>query len=136
MKTLNDSQVRTLLSASKGSRNEALFWLAVTTGMRQGEILGLKWSDLEWTMKRLHVQRQLQRLKNGGLVFSEPKSAAGKRAIVLSTTIIEKLREHLNLQQQERQQAGNKWQENDLLILPPLVRHWIIVICIGISRHY
>jgi integrase len=115
MKTLNDSQVRTLLSASKGSRNEALFWLAVTTGMRQGEILGLKWSDLEWANKRLHVQRQLQRLKDGGLVFSEPKSAAGKRAIVLSSTIIVKLREHLNLQQQERQQAGNRWQENDLI---------------------
>jgi integrase len=107
--------VRTLLSASKGSRNEALFWLAVTTGMRQGEILGLKWSDLEWVNKRLHVQRQLQRLKNEGLVFSEPKTSAGKRVIVLSQSVIEKLREHLALQQQERQYAGDKWEENDLI---------------------
>ena len=115
MKTLNEDQVRTLLSASKGTRNEALFWLAVTTGMRQGEILGLKWSDLEWANKRLHVQRQLQRLKNEGLVFSEPKTSAGKRVIVLSQSVIEKLREHLALQQQERQLAGDKWEENDLI---------------------
>jgi integrase len=115
MKTLNDSQVRVLLSASKGTRNEALFWLAVSTGMRQGEILGLKWSDLDWRMKRLQIQRQLQRLTGEGLVFTEPKTSAGKRAIVLSATMIEKLREYLALQQQERQLAGEKWEENDLI---------------------
>jgi integrase len=115
MKTLNDSQVRSFLSTTKGSRSEALFWLAVTTGMRQGELMGLKWSDLDWRSKRLHVQRQVQRLKNEGIVFTEPKSAAGKRAIVLSTGMIQKLREHLNFQQQERIIAGTNWQENDLV---------------------
>jgi integrase len=120
MKTLNDSQVRVLLSASKGTRDEALFWLAVSTGMRQGEILGLKWSDLDWGTKRLQIKRQLQRLKNEGMTFSEPKSAAGKRAIMISSTMVEKLREHLDHQQQERQIAGPNWQENDL-IFPSII---------------
>jgi integrase len=120
VKTLSDSQVRVLLSASKVTRNEALFWLAVTTGMRQGEILGLKWSDLDWRTKRLQIQRQLQRLKNEGMTFSEPKSAAGKRSIMLSSTTVEKLRDHLDHQQQERQIAGPNWQENDL-IFPSII---------------
>jgi integrase len=120
MKTLSDSQARAFLSACKGSRNEALFWLAITTGMRQGEILGLKWSDLDWRTKQLKIQRQLQRLKNEGQVFSEPKSAAGKRSIMLSSTMVEILREHLGHQQQERQTAGPNWQENDL-IFPSII---------------
>ena len=46
--------------AASGTRYEALFWLAITTGMRQGELLGLRWSDLNWQSQKLHVQRQLQ----------------------------------------------------------------------------
>jgi integrase len=45
MKTLNDSQVRVFLSAAKGLRYETLFWMAVFTGLREGELFGLKWSD-------------------------------------------------------------------------------------------
>jgi len=114
MKTLSDSQVRTLLSFVEGGRFEVLFWLAVTTGLRQGELLGLKWSDVNWTNRRLGIQRQLQRLR-GGLVFSEPKSAAGRRVIALGLTTIEKLRKHQNFQVLERQVAGNSWKENDMM---------------------
>ena len=105
MKTLSDSQVRTLLSFAEGGRFEVLFWLAVTTGLRQGELLGLKWSDVDWTGRQLGIQRQLQRLR-GGLVFSEPKSAAGRRVIALGVGTIEKLRKHQNFQVEERQMAG------------------------------
>jgi integrase len=65
--------------------------------------------------KHLRVQRQLQRIKGKGMVFSEPKTTAGKRMIVLSTATVAKLREHLDYQQQERILAGSKWQEYDLL---------------------
>jgi integrase len=115
MKTLNDDQVRAFLSVAKEDRYEVLFWLAVFTGMRQGELLGLQWSDIEWNKKRIQVQRQLQRLPGQGLVFTEPKSAAGRRTIMLSTATIEKLREQLSILQRERQIAGEKWHENDLV---------------------
>jgi integrase len=114
MKTLSDSQVRTLLSYVEGGRFEVLFWLAVTTGLRQGELLGLKWSDVDWTGRKLGIQRQLQRLR-GGLVFSEPKSAAGRRVIALGVGTIEKLRKHQNFQVGEKQVAGNSWKENELI---------------------
>ena len=115
MQTLNDDQVRAFLSCAKGTRLDVLFWIAISTGMRQGEILGLKWSDLDWVARKLHVQRQVQRLPGKGLVFSEPKSAAGRRVVVLSQMTIEKLRAHLDLQQREQILAGNKWIDNDLI---------------------
>ena len=115
MKTLTDIQVRVFLSAARGLRHEALFWMAVFTGLREGELFGLKWSDLDWQTKHLRVQRQLQRLQGKGMVFTAPKTAAGKRMLVLSTATVAKLQEHLNRQQNEKVTAGDKWQENDLL---------------------
>ena len=114
MKTLTDSQVRTLISLVEGSRFEALFWLAVTTGLRQGELLGLKWADVDWAGRRLGIQRQLQRVR-GGLVFSEPKTAAGRRVIALGVASIEKLRKHQKFLLNERTEAGSSWQDDDMV---------------------
>jgi len=115
MKVLTDTQVRNLLLVSRGTRYEALLQLAVTVGLRQGEILGLKWSDLDWNTRHLQIQRQVQSVKGKGKVFSEPKSAAGKRLVVLGSGTIEVLRAHWKRQQQERQFVGDRWRENDLM---------------------
>jgi integrase len=89
--------------------------MAVFTGLREGELFGLKWSDLDWGKKYLKVQRQLQRIQGKGMVFTEPKTAAGKCMIVLSTAMVAKLWEHLDRQQQEHVPAGDRWQEHDLM---------------------
>ena len=115
MHTLDENQVRILLETARGSRWEMLFWMAVTTGLREGELLGLKWSDLDWVTRRLSVQRQLQRLKDRGLVFSSPKSQAGERAVLLSMDTIKRLRGHHVVQYYEKLFAENRWQENDLI---------------------
>jgi integrase len=112
--------VQTLLLAVRGTRYEALYLLAVTTGLREGELLGLKWSDLDWITRNLSIQRQLQRLSGQGMVFSEPKSASGRRVIALGSATIEKLREHYKHQQLERLAAGERWIENDL-IFPTII---------------
>ncbi len=124
MSTLTDSQVRDLLRAVKGSRYEALYLLDVSTGLREGELLGLRWSDLDWTTRRLQVQRQLQRLRGGGLVFSEPKSQAGKRAVVLSPIVVSRLRSHRVIQAYEKLFAGEQWQENDLVFPSSIGTPW------------
>ncbi len=115
MKVLNAEQVRALLNAAKGERLEALYYLAVTTGLRQGELLGLRWSDLDWKTGKLQVQRQLQYIAGQGRVFSEPKSAAGRRSISLGSATLERLREHRESQELRRLFAGDRWQENDLI---------------------
>ena len=78
MRTLDDYQVRLLIQVADSHQVGMIFWLAVTTGLRKGELLGLKWSDLDWKTRRIHIQRQVQRRNGEGLVFCEPKSASGK----------------------------------------------------------
>ncbi len=115
MNILKADEVRELLKAAEGTRLEALYHLAVTTGLRQGELLALRWSDLDWGAGRLQVQRQVQRIPRQGLVFNEPKSAAGRRVVALGSAMLEKLREHRERQEQERLFAGERWQEHDLI---------------------
>jgi integrase len=115
MRVLDADQAKLLLKAAEGDRLEALYHLAITTGLRQGELLGLRWSDLNWQTGRLHVQRQVQRITGQGLVFSEPKSDAGRRLVKLGSAVLDKLRAHRDRQEQERLFAGERWQENNLI---------------------
>jgi integrase len=115
MRVFTDDQARAFLSAAKQTRHACLFQIALHTGMRQGELLGLMWKDIDWITRQIHVQRQLQRNPNGSLVFSEPKTAAGRRTIVISPTMIDSLRKHLEEQEEYKKVLGKKWEENDLI---------------------
>ena len=79
------------------------------------EILGLKWTDLDWLHQTLKVERQLIRSDRNGIEFSSPKTRYGKRTVVLGGRTIEVLRAHNNRQQVERLAAGSKWVENGLI---------------------
>jgi len=115
MKVLTDGQVRVFLSAAEQTRYSAFFYLALNTGMRSGELLGLKWLDIDWIHRRLQVNRQLQHQPGLGLMFTEPKTAAGRRMIVISQTAINKLRKHMEQQELDRKLAGEQWQENGMI---------------------
>jgi integrase len=115
MLTFSIDEVRTFLMAVKGSRLEALFHVAVTSGLRQSEILGLQWPDLEWETGNLRIHRQLQRVHGRGLIFSEPKTAAGRRLIAIGPTTLKKLTEHKERQDIERQGYTEEWQELKLI---------------------
>lgn len=124
MHTLNDTEVRNLLLNSKGTRLNTLLHLAITTGLREGELLGLKWSDFDFDRRSLQIQRQLQRLKDKGLVFSEPKTALGRRKVILGRTEIELLHDHKKQQEIERRFAGEKWHEDDLIFSSSIGTPW------------
>lgn len=120
MKTLDDYQVRQLIQATDDVQMQVLFWIAVTTGLRKGEILGLKWSDLDWQTRKLQIQRQVQRRAGEGLIFCEPKSASGRRVVVLGEKTLDRLREHREAQYQKRIQVGDLWQDFDLIFTSPI----------------
>jgi integrase len=86
---LTTEQVRTLLQAAKGDKLEALYVLAVTTGMRQGEIIGLRWEDVDLGGGTLRINRSVY---EG--VASPPKTAAGRRTIRLSERAVLALERH------------------------------------------
>lgn len=92
-----------------------MLYLALTTGMRQMEILGLKWTDVDWARRTLKVERQLVRPEEDKVKFVSPKTKAGKRSLPIGTKTVEVLREHYERQNAERQAAGDKWQENNLI---------------------
>jgi integrase len=94
---LTPEQVKTLFEAAKGDRLDALYVLAVTTGLRQGELLGLKWDDVDMEAGTLSVRRTLTTAK-GGPVLSAPKTKGSRRTVKLSQTALEALRSHLGRQ--------------------------------------
>ena len=119
MKFYDETQVQKFLITAKelNERYLTLYNLAITTGMRQGELLALKWDDIDWQRRTLKIQRQLKRKKGGGFRFSPPKSKAGKRTINLGQNTIRILRDHQNMLVAEKYEAGEKW-DNQGLIFP------------------
>ena len=111
---LDATQVAKLLESARGERFEALYVLAVTSGLRQGELLGLRWADVDFDGARLMVQQQVQRTRSGW-VFSEPKTAAGRRNVVLPLMALEALRGHRTRQLAEQLKMGPAWQHSDLV---------------------
>jgi integrase len=115
MKTWNNLQVMSFLSVIQDPKYQALFYLAVTTGMRQGELLGLMWEDLDWITGYIQVKRQLQRITGYGKVLRKPKTASGQRMIVLGQTALDMLKENKENQFKLKNFAGEKWEENDFI---------------------
>jgi len=99
----------------KESRFKTLYQLALSTGMRQGELLGLKWSDLDWNHSTLQIKRQLQYIVVKYLVFSDLKTHFSLRAIKLGSNILDELRAHRQRQEAEIVRVGKKWDDNDLI---------------------
>jgi integrase len=115
MQVLDESQVTRFLVAAQDSPYLALYHLALTTGMRQGELLGLKWTDLQWHSGALLVQRQVQDIRGQGTIYQEPKTRSGRRTIKLGEVTLQTLRLHREHQQLLKASAGNRWKENDLI---------------------
>ena len=108
-------EARRVLDAATGERNAARWSVALALGLRQGEALRLRWSDLDLDTSTLGVRRALQRQRNKGLVFVEPKSQAGRRVLFLPAPMVDALRAHRTAQLEERIRAGSLWDDGDLV---------------------
>ncbi|WP_145038641.1 tyrosine-type recombinase/integrase [Paenibacillus sp. Y412MC10] len=102
------------LEQTKGkSRYWIAAYLAIMTGMRQGEILGLRWSDIDFENKTLHIQQTVtknRRIKEGA------KTQSSVRSVALSTDTIKTLKEHRAIILQERLQYGEEYHNHDLVV--------------------
>jgi integrase len=94
-----------LLKAVQDDPLEALYVLALTTGMRQGELLALKWGDLDLTHGKLQVRRTLLRVHDGEAKVAEPKSPTSRRCIQLTDLALAALQRHA-YRQHAAQKAG------------------------------
>jgi integrase len=114
MSVLSPEQVHTFFGSIAGNRYEALYILALTTGMRQGELLGLKWSEVDLDDASLQVRASLQKVR-GTFILAEPKTARSRRKVALTALAVEALRRHHANQVAQCLALGPAWQDRDLV---------------------
>lgn len=119
MHTLDLAQSRSLLTAARGERLEALYVLAITTGMREGELLALRWRDVDLDASALQVRGTLVYLPGEGHRIGPPKTARSRRRIDLDPEAVGALRRHKARQAEERLAAGAVWAHGS--VAPDLV---------------
>lgn len=105
---LTADQVRAFLDSIEGSRHETLYLAAVSLGLRQGELLALRWSDVDLEAGTLTVRHTL-RITDGEL--AEPKTERSRRTLRLSPGLSASLRAHKARQAAERLAAGRRWRD-------------------------
>jgi integrase len=129
MQTWSPAQARAFLVAAAGDRLYALFALALSTGMRQGELFGLRWSDVDLERAELHIAVTRQKSRSQGLTLvAAPKTESGRRTVPLITgsatgdglNAVAMLKAHRMHQAAERLTVGPAWTDHDLVFCTPL----------------
>ena len=115
-------QVKQLLRIAKGHRIEALLTLALATGMRRGELLGLKWQDIDFEKSILQIRRIMSRVPTKlkseakkGQVEAATKAKKSRRSIIIVPMAFEALQQHQERQREARKKAGDRWIDRDLV---------------------
>ncbi len=114
IKPLTAEEANRLMETARGDRLEALYVLAIHTGLRQGELLALRWEDIDLEGGKLRVRRTLT-YAGGRHSFSEPKTKKSRRTVRLSATAVSALRDHLGRQIGEMERLGSLYQPGRLV---------------------
>lgn len=116
---MTPEQARAFLASIQGDRLEALYRVALSLGLRQGEALGLSWEDIDLEAETLRVRHTLQRL-HGQLSLKEPKTEKSRRTLPLPAFTVHALRAHRIRQLEERLVAGGRWEDTGLVFTTPV----------------
>jgi integrase len=119
MATLSSADVPKFLDATKGTPYYVLFYAALYTGMRRGELLGLRWCDIDLGKASISVVQTLYRLSSGEFVIKEPKSPHSRRLVALSPSLTELLRRHHAEQEAKKFLLGTTLAGRDLVFCHP-----------------
>lgn len=132
MAVWDEISTRTFLEAAQGDDYYILFLLAVYTGMRKSEIMGLRWADVDLQTAQLSIRQTLVYNGHGG-EFGLPKTNRGQRPIAIPTFVVDTLITHKRQQNAIRLRCGSSWEDHDLVMClqngKPLVHrtvdnHW------------
>jgi integrase len=116
---LSAAQVKAILTTARDRAIYPIATLALATGMRRGELLALRWRDIDLDQAKITVARSLEQTK-AGLRFKEPKTAHGRRTISLPATAVTELRAHWRVQQTQRLALGAGKSPPDALLFADL----------------
>lgn len=138
------AEVRDLLAAADGTPYGPLVRLAVLTGMRRGELLGLRWGDVDLDAAVLHVQQSAQRITGQGMIFRQPKTRLSRRSIALSPVAVALVRQHRRRQAETRLLAGSAYEDQGLVFTSGLgspvepgnlLRGWSKIVAVAGAPH-
>lgn len=116
--------VHRLLDSIRGTRLHAPVALACLLGLRRGELLAIRWSDLDWKDRTLAVVRSLEQTRAGGVRFKDLKNPRSRRLLPLPPAALELLRAHRREQAEHRLAAGSAWEDHGLVFPGPDGRPW------------
>jgi integrase len=116
VKPLTEDAARQVLAVAASHRLAALFRVALMMGLREGEVLGLRWSDVDLDARTLRVTQAVQRI-DGELTFKAPKTAKSRRTLRIPHALVEPLRMHRDQQNFERAAAGDRWTDSGLVFV-------------------
>lgn len=108
-------QVRHFLEVNKEGRLYAAFYLLFFTGIRRGEVLGLKWSDIDSDKRTMHIQRSLVTTATKKVQFHPTKTPKSKRLIPLTPDVIRELESHRERQDEEKQKLQEAYIDSDMV---------------------
>lgn len=114
----DEDEVKKLLTYVKETRLEVPVSLGVGLGLRRGEVLGLKWSSIDFENKKIKIESNLVYV-NKEFIFKSPKSSAGERTLIVPDAIIEMLKKHKKVQNVNRLALGSEYQHNQLVCCEP-----------------
>lgn len=103
---LQEGEIAPVIAALAGHWLQPIVTVAIGTGMRQGEIMGLRWSDLDLEIGTARVERSLEETKANGLRYKLPKSKNGVRTISLPSSVTRMLRAHWKQRAEQRLSLG------------------------------
>lgn len=118
MKTITEAQTARLLQGLQGTRYHVPVLVAVTCGLRRGELLGLRWRDVDLDAKTLSVTQALEQTK-AGISTKTPKTRKSKRQVVIPAMVVQALKVHKADQNAHRLEQGNTWKDHDLVFPAP-----------------
>jgi integrase len=116
MRTWTPEQLARFLRQVRGDRLFAAYLLAASTGLRRGELLGLRWRDLDLEAAQLAVEQTLIAPRHHQVEFSTPKTERGRRQVELDAATVDALREHRKRQLEERLAFGPAYQDDHDLV--------------------
>jgi integrase len=119
MHTLDESQVSAVLKQAEATSYYVIFYLAIYTGMRQSELLGLRWQDIDLIMAEISVRRSMHRLLTHEVIFRGTKTAKSSRSVAISPSTCLVLRKHLEKEMALCNRLGIQFKNDRLIFCTP-----------------
>lgn len=115
MQIWNESEVHQFLEATKGTKYYPLFYLSLYTGARRGELLAIRWQDVDFVYSQIYINRSLHHLASGKYVFTAPKTAKSRRTIALPPSAFLVLEAHRKAKEVEAAMFNTELNDSELV---------------------